>query len=114
MRTDLIGRYVTFFKSLRKSPYKEVSVLVHIVARDIRTNTGSNLQLIKNSTGFDPWCCSSQQVKIALGEVLVDMASSDQWRLPYLSKLLEERGELHYQGEDTSHLTEPIDYFCIN
>ena len=37
VKTDVIGRYIKFFKSLRESPSMEVSVLVHFVARDVWT-----------------------------------------------------------------------------
>ena len=62
---------MTFFKSLRESPSGEVSVLVHIVGREIRTTTGNNLQMIRDLSGLDPWCCTSKQVK----NVLMDSVS---------------------------------------
>ena len=40
IRNDVLARYLTFLISLRKSCSKEVSVLVHLVGRDIRTTTG--------------------------------------------------------------------------
>ena len=47
VRDDILARYVTFLRSLRESPSKEVSVLVHLVGRDIRTTTGNNLHLVR-------------------------------------------------------------------
>ena len=44
-RDDVLAWYVNFLKALRKSPSKEVSVLVNVVGRDIRTTTGNNLHL---------------------------------------------------------------------
>ena len=35
-RDDLLARNVTLLKVLRKSPFKEVSVIVNVVGRDIR------------------------------------------------------------------------------
>ena len=114
VRTDILGRYIKFFSSLRESPSMEVSVLAHIVARDVRTTTGSNLHHVKEMTGLDPWCCLGSQVKRVLGEKLADLPEQDKWRLPYLGKLLEQRGDLYYQLEDTSELTELIDSLCLN
>ena len=54
IKTDVLAKYVNFFSSLRKSPSMEVSVLANIVARDIRTTTGSNLALVREVTGLDP------------------------------------------------------------
>ena len=54
VRTDILSRYIKFFKSLRESPSVEVSVLVHIVARDVRTTTGRNIQHVQEMTGLDP------------------------------------------------------------
>ena len=114
IRDDILARYVTFFKSLRQSPSVEVSVLVHIVGRDIRTTTGNNLQLIRDLSGLDPWCCTSKQVKTVLMDSLSEVPDLDTWRLPYLAKLLEQRGELHHEMVDTSQLTELIDSICVN
>ena len=53
-------------------------------------------------------------MKKVLGEKLADLPEQDKWRLPYLGKLLEQRGDLYYQLEDTSELTELIDSLCLN
>ena len=36
----------------------------------------------------------------------------DIWRVKYLGKLLEARGEANYEGEDTQQLTVLIDSLC--
>jgi hypothetical protein len=91
-----------------------VSVLANIVARDIRTTTGSNLSLIRDLTALDPWCCTSSQVKKVLGDIPAEVPAQDEWRLGYLGKLLEQRGEFHYELRDTAELTELIDSLCVN
>ena len=68
VRDDILARYVTFLKSLRESPSEEVSVLVHLVGRDIRTTTGNNLHLIRDLSGLDQWACTSRDVKKVLRE----------------------------------------------
>ena len=114
MRTDIMARYIKFFKGLRESPSAEVSVLAHIVARDVRTNTGNNLQHVQEMTGLDPWSCFGSQVKKVMNEKLAQLPQPDEWRLPYLGKLLEKRGEKYYKVEDTTELTELIDSLCVN
>ena len=89
-------------------------MLVHIVARDLRTTTGSNLQLVRDLTGLDPWSCLGSEVKKVMAEKLAVVPEQDGWRLPYLGRLLEQRGELYYEMEDTDELTELIDSLCVN
>ena len=105
---------MTFLRSLRESCSKEVSVLVHLVGRDIRTTTGNNLHLVKDLSGLDPWSCTSKEVKKKLAERIKLAPDQDLWRIPYLSKLLEQRGEMHYQMVDTEEITGLIDSICQN
>ena len=113
-KNDILARYVTFFQSLRKSPCMEVSVLAHMVARDIRTTTGNNLSLIRELTATDPWSTTSSQVKKVLCDRQAQVPEQDAWRIGYLAKLLEQRGELHYNMGDTSELSDQIDSLCMN
>ena len=77
-----MARYVTFLRSLRESCSKEVSVLVHLVGRDIRTTTGNNLHLVKDLSGLDPWSCTSKEVKKKLAERIKLAPDQDLWRIP--------------------------------
>ena len=65
-------------------------------------------------TGLDPWTCSPKQVKIVMSERLGQLPEQDKWRLTYLGRLLEERGEKFFSMEDTIQLTELIDSLCVN
>ena len=38
----------------------------------------------------------------------------DMWRIRYLARLLEERGQAHYEGEDVNQLTVLIDSLCTS
>ena len=62
------------------------------------------------------WTCTSRQVKVALEKVdkLAVVPGHDQWRLPFLARLLTERGEKYYLSEDANWLTEQIDALCAN
>ena len=54
------------------------------------------------------------QVKKVLGEKLAEVPQQDKWRLLYLEKLLDQRGEMYYRMDDTAQLTELIDSICVN
>jgi hypothetical protein len=95
IRTDIMARYVKYLTSLRNSPSMEVVVLANLVARDVRTTTGANLH-------YGPL------------EKLSEMPDQDRWRLPYLGRLLEERGEKFHMMVDTTGVTELIDSLCVN
>ena len=88
--------------------------MVSMVARDLRTCTGNNLEYIRGETGLDPWSCTSRQVRLAVENRLTIVPEQDSWRLPFLAKLLSLRGEQYYQCFDTSRLTEQIESLCVN
>ena len=92
----------------------EVVVLANLVARDVRTTTGVNLHYVTEVTGMDPWNCSPKDVMAVMVEKLSEMRDQDRWRLPYLGRLLEERGERFHMMEDTTGVTELIDSLCVN
>ena len=114
VKTDTFAKYIKFFRALRESPSMEVSVLAHIVARDIRTTTGNNLHVIHDLTGLDPWSCFGSHVKKILGDRLAEVPQQDWWRISYLEKLLAQRGEKYYNMDSTLELTELIDSLCLN
>ena len=112
VREDLLARYTKFVRSLRSSPSAEVSVMLGVVSKDVRTNTGSNLTLLKQETGCIE--LSSKKVKEVMFERRASVPEADRWRLVYLARLLEKRGEQHYQGADTGDLTNLIESLCVN
>ena len=114
VKTDIMARYIKYLSAIRNSPSMEVVVLANMVARDVRTTTGANLHYVERITGLVPWTCSPKQVKAVLGEMLVELPEQDMWSVPYLARLLEERGEKFYSMDDTTDLTELIDSLCVN
>ena len=106
VRSDILSRYVKFARGLKFSPSMEVSVMFGVVS----TTTGQNLNTIRSETGLDPLACSLVKVREELAGRLV--AVGDVWRVKYLGKLLEARGEANYKGEDTHQLTVLIDSLC--
>ena len=62
LRASLLSRFVGFFRGLLTSPSNEVTVLALLGARDIRSSLGSNLALIREMTGLDPWVAGHGQL----------------------------------------------------
>ena len=50
-----MSRYSKFFRGLRSSPCREVSILANLVARDVRSVTGRNVKLIMVESGSNLW-----------------------------------------------------------
>ena len=113
-RTDILARYTKFVRGLRASPSMEVAVMCGVAAVDVKTTTGGNLNLLRWETGLDTMSTSLDKVKLALGKRLAVVPDSDTWRVSYLGKLLEARGEANYGGYETDHLTALIDSLCSN
>ena len=116
-KVDILARYANFFRSLRKSPSQEVSVMANIVGRDLRSTTGSNLKLLEESSGLNPWTYDSSRIKMELiAREKVVIPEQDAWRIGYLKKLLEERQMFTYSGEMDmmNQVSDLIDSVCIN
>ena len=112
VRADILSRYLKFVQGLKMSPSREVTVMCGVVEGDVTTTTGQNLDLIRRETGLDPPASSATRVKAAILSRVQEVPALDTWRLEYLGKLLEARGEAHYECEDTNQLTVLIDSLC--
>ena len=105
VRADILSRYLKFVQGLKMSPSREVTVMCGVVEGDVTTTTGQNLDLIRRETGLDPPASSATRVKAAILSRVQKVPELDTWRLENLGKLLEARGEAHYECEDTNQLT---------
>ena len=114
VKTDIMSRYVKFLAGLHSSPSMEVRVMYGVAAGDVRTTTGRNIWFLKTETGLDPTCSSSAKVKAVLESKVTTIPDRDMWRIRYLARLLEERGQAHYEGEDVNQLTVLIDSLCTS
>ena len=100
-RTDLMTRFVSFFKSLRFSSSREVCFLSKLLARDVRSTIGRNLNLIADLSRMNPWTANQNDIRDALiAKETVPVPVMDKWRLPYLCSLLSQRSEAYYNGND--------------
>ena len=86
--------------------------MANLAGRDIRSTTGKNLALLRESSGLDPWVFGSARLK----EESVDVEPLSQWRVRYLGSLLEQRQAKHYMGdkEGAVGFQELIDSLCVN
>ena len=102
LRVNLLMRFRTYFRSLLSSPSPEVRVAALLAGRDIRSTVGSNLALLRlESGGLDPWTVSAARLKAALVRAeTAPVPPADAWRVPYLRRLLQERLQHHYSGDD--------------
>ena len=116
-KTEILARYCKFFTSLRTSPCREVSCLANLLSRDVRSCIGSNLRLIRETSGKDPWVDSPSAIRVALQEAdIVAVPDTDKWRVGYLGVLLEQRMQWHYRGVEVEEdkVQKLIDSLCVN
>ena len=94
-----------------------MAVLANLIARDKRSVTGSNVQLVMEKSGCNVWTDSPGKVKARLVEnETVAVEDSDKWRVKYLGKLLEHRQEWQYMGsdEEVERIQKLVDSLCVN
>ena len=65
-KVAILCRYVKFFHSMRNSACKEVQVLSRLLARDMQSVTGKNLQFISEISGLNPWTVPIRRLKATL------------------------------------------------
>ena len=97
-----------------KRSTKEVLLKSNLSVRDVRTTVGKNLRYLQLESGKDPWITSPDDLRQSLSSQKADAPEDDRWRLRYLAKLLEERGQLYYDCKDTLNHSNLIDSLCIN
>ena len=117
LRARLLSRFHTFFISLLSSPSLEVRIISRLAARDLRSNLGSNLRMMSEETGLDPWQAAPSLMKVRLRESnMTRPPREDLWRLEYLSKLIEARQLAYYNcdKDNESQMTELINSLTIN
>ena len=92
-------------------------MLANLLARDMRSVTGSNVQLVMATSGCDLWSDSPDKVRTSLLEnEAVTVENSEKWRIPYLGTLLEHRQEWQYLGseEEVEKIQKLVDSLCVN
>ena len=110
VRDALLTRYAMFLQSLNKSNIKEIRILASISSVDGRCTTGSNTMNMSRETGQDLMTCSRQTLRSALSQSTVP--EEEEWRVPLLARLLQERREWIEADEDRKHLDNMIAVVC--
>ena len=102
-RTDILARYVSFFRSLRTSSNLEIRVLANLTSRDLQSTTGKNLRAVQRASGLDPWQATPAKMKSALHSMeMVEVHPQDSWRSEYLCTLLRQHQEAVFMGMEES------------
>ena len=112
IRIKVLSRYVKFFQSLLQSRSKEVRLVAQLAAQDKRSTTGRNVANIAAETNLNPWVTSPAEVRANLVANDVKVPVNDEWRLPYLKKLLGQRHDMELQLMKTDKITEQIEIIC--
>jgi hypothetical protein len=117
LRASLLHRFVMFFRGLVAGPSPEVAAVALLAARDLRSTLGSNLALVRELTGLDPWTAAPSRIRAALEAAdRAEVPPQDSWRVGALQKLLTARLQAHYVADKTEEqrLQELIDSLVVN
>ena len=110
MKTELMARYVNFYKSLKNSASMAVAFLAKVVCEDIRSTTAMNLNLIGDETGLNPLSANSTQIRNSAKKCPIPEGQT--WRISTLEFLLNERKSREDNLERVDQLTAIIDALC--
>ena len=112
IRTNIMVRYVNFYRSLLKSRSLEVSLVASVAGRDRSSTTGINLAKIQAETGLNPFSASLRAVQQAFEEREEPVPPADHWRIPFLVKLLKQRKDMELNCVNTDKLNDVINGLC--
>ena len=101
------------------SPISEVTIMARLVVKDVRTTTAKNIKVLERETGGLNLRSSTGEIRKELLKKVEDIPVTDQWRLPYLTKHLEQRDMMTYNGEgeesdELARVKKLLDSLCIN
>ena len=91
--------------------------MARLVSRDIQTTTGTNIRVVEEASGLSIWDCCQVKLRDALRrKEQVEVQPDEEWRIPYLNKLLAQRQELDYLGQEEEKTTvdDLINSLCIH
>ena len=114
VKEDIMLRYLKFFRGLLSSPCREVVLMANLSARDVRTTVGKNLMYLREESSLDSWSVSPSDLRAAVHERKASIPVEDRWRLRYLARLLQERGQLNYDCKDRELHTSLINSLCVH
>ena len=112
VRTRILSRYTKFVKSLLLSDSPEVVAVANTAVNDRGSTTGANLYKIQEETGLNPLSTTSPAVMHTLAQVDLVMPKTEEWRIPFLMKLLASRHDLEKSCDETKHIDWLIESLC--
>ena len=112
MRTRILSRFIKFVDSLLNSDSPEVMAVANCAVNDRGSTTGSNLYKIQQETLLNPRPTTSQEVMDVLVKADQSMPANEEWRIPFLEKLLGNRRQMENLLEDTKSIDWLIDSLC--
>ena len=110
VRECLLTRYAMFLQGLYSSKNKELRILSSTASSDVRSTTGSNSAKLTRETGLDLRTCRKHMVKEGLLKTAVP--TEDEWRAPFLARLLDERRTMFLAEEEMKHMDNLIKMVC--
>ena len=110
VRYNILTRYAMYMKTLKTNRSKEIRLLYGCVKGDVRSTTGINIEHLQRETKVDMNQCTKQQIRDRLSKTKVPQ--EHEWRVPLLSRLLEERRSNIQADLDNDQMTELIRIVC--
>ena len=110
VREKILVQYVKFLQRLSRSVSAEVRILQNIVKADVRSVTGKNCLKLSQEFSLDP---SRDSASLFHGAYkLYGLPEQDDWRIPLLNTLLNQRYEMSACGEDLEIVSGLIESLC--
>ena len=101
IRTDILARYIKFYKSLLSCPSTEVNFLARLLKNDLRSSTGRNVSMLTDIVENDPWKLSRKNLISKLTEnERVPTPEGEEWILNSIQDLWEELQSVKYDNQD--------------
>ena len=110
VRDGILTRYAMYQQSLYMNNSREIRILASTSSSDGRCTTGYNTMKMERETGLDVKNSNKQMIKKALCQSTVP--AEEEWRVPLLARLLQERRACKEADEDSKHLDSMVDMVC--
>ena len=107
-----MSRYTKFVESLLQSDSPEVVAVANTAVNDRGSTSGANLYKIQEKTGLNPLSTTSPAVMHALARADLVMPKTEEWRIPFLMKLLASRREMEKSCVETKDIDWLIESLC--
>ena len=111
IRAQVLTRYVKFYRSLMKSPSKEVAVVARMVGNNASTTTGSNILNISLETNLNPKTSPMSKFYDMLHQP-VEIPRGSAWRINLLENYMKIREAQRLACDDTSYIDSLIESLC--